>query len=159
VLNAKGKYYVTKSVGKGKKKKRVTKSITKTFNPKNADLVHAAYGKIPHTHNFKKHIFKNKKEFLAAGQKMINDAIRPTRTLEMGAKAPLGLWPNRFVFLSSRLFGIRGNFPIDIINYSIEGGNINVSLTLLIDQKHLNDGNSYYKKKKHSNTPEYLKWY
>ena len=159
VLNAKGKYYITKPMGKGKKKKRVTKSITKTFNPENADLIHAAYGKIPHTHNFKKHIFKNKKEFLVAGQKMMDDGIRPARTLEMSGKAPLGLWPFRFVFVTSRLFGIRGQFPIDIVNYSIEGGNINVSLTLLIDQKHLDNGHSYYKSKKHSKISENLTWY
>lgn len=163
-LRAKGSYYVMKRVGKGKKKKKVKKTETALFAPKNKEMIWAAYGRITSEYTFKKRTFASRAAFRAAAQAMVDRAIEPRRSLEMTAKAPLGLWPNRYVHINSRLFGIRGYFPITSVNYTVQNGVISCSMTLSIKQKQVEAGQRHFSNNSggqlmHTNINEGLKFY
>ena len=74
----------------------------------------------------------------------MNKAIEPARTLKFTASAPLGLWEFDYVYMNSRQFTLRGYFPIDSINYSLEAGEFKADITLRIVQKQVDQGYNYY---------------
>lgn len=158
-LSAKGKFYMPVTVGKNKKRKRITKTATYIAKPDNHEMIWAAFGRIRHTHNFKKRIFKSEQAFRQAADAMVNRAIEPTRTLEITGKAPLGLWPYKYVYITSRAIGLRGRFPIQSVNYSVASGVVSVSLTLLLYQKDIDLGKSYYGNTTHNRLDGRLKFY
>jgi len=142
-LLASGTYNTKKKNENGKWVKKPVKIKARVFNPENAALVWEAYGKIQSSHTFKQ-VFRNKRAFEVAAQKMVDNAIEPHRTLTITAKAPVGLWEFDYIYINSRLFTVRGLFPIESITYNIESGHINATIEVRIIQAMVDQGYSYY---------------
>lgn len=155
VLSAKG---TSKKKKKNKNGRTVVekKQFKGTFTPSmpRGKFILDAYGRRVKSHEFK-NTFKNEKEFRQAAQAYIDKISRPTRTLEISGQAPLGIWPNYYVFVSSRRLGVKGNIIVNSVDYSIEDGRINVSLQLNALYKHYSSGEKAFR----YSPPESGTWY
>ena len=133
VLEAQGSYRVTTTNAKGR---RITskRKVKGSFYPENRDIL-KAYGKKVKKTNYKQ-VFPSRQAFRQKAQADIDEMSRPRRTFTFRAKGVLGLWPIRYVQLTSRYFGLRGNFHIENVSYNIQEGQIEVNLELDVEQKH-----------------------
>jgi len=152
VLHSRGRWESSK---KGKNNKgRVVKKVHKikdvffpfADNKAKQDLIIQAYGKRLKGNNFKKHKFNSAEEFRVASQALIDNLAVPVRTLDITGRGPLGLWPNYYININSRYFGVKGLLLITSINYSITDGIINISMTLNVNNRHFSslDNNSKF---------------
>lgn len=150
VLKATGKYrdgYKTNK--KGKKVPKYT-SKTITFYPSSfrGKLLLRAYGKLQQERSYDSIIFKNKKDFMRTAQSDLDKIhSRPLASLSIDdARAPLGIWPIKYVTVNSRELGVKGNIMVNTVNYNVENGIIKVSsIDLEIAYKHFSSGESAYK--------------
>jgi hypothetical protein len=148
VIKASGTYWKTTKNKKGKRVK-TKKKDTITLEPSGdrGKMIIAAYGKRVKVHKFgKKQIFSNKGEFKEAAQAEIDKISRPVRKLSIEGRGPLGIWPWYYINIGSRYLGVKGNVAVESVNYSIEEGNIKISLELQAEMKHYSKGEKFYAK-------------
>lgn len=148
VLNATGTITTKKKNATSGKTEVTKKKVKGTFKASPYALL--AYGEKEVTRNFKKNKFTSQKDFSTFCQGWIDDHSRPTYDLQVSGKGILGLWPIRYVNVSSRYLGIRGHFRIKTITYTISSGSINVEMTLAVNKRVFVDGHKHYTKAKFS---------
>lgn len=156
VLKVTASYRVSDGTNKKGRPIKKKKKITRTFTASDP-LVLEAYGKSKKEMKLKKRVFGSREEFLQWGQAEVDKLSRPVLTFKVKAKVPLGLWPRRYVWVSSRHFGIRGHFSIKDINYNISQGRLTADITLDVQWKHFVRGREYYVK--YPEAKKDPKWY
>ena len=165
VLVAKGvvrKLVDSEKIKKAKKKKKKTKRFTLvpvkgTFYGDPSAL--EAFGRKPISQSFKQK-FHTEQEFKTYAQAWIDRKARPELTLNIGSiRGILGIWPIRYIYISSRYFGIRGNFRVDTVNYTMENGSLTMSLVLALNQQAFVDGQKYYSNYKSTEEDKKGMWY
>lgn len=133
------------------------RKVTRTFRPTDRpDAIIQAYGKKVKQHTFTQ-IFATEAEFIKTGQTEIDKISQPEYGFSFKSRGMLGLWPNRYISITSRYFGIRGNIPINRVSYTVSEGKIEVDIELILEQRFFTEGFKHLTK--YPKLDPELRWY